>query len=452
MEREGKKTQQALRQQKTNILSFINTVLFKALWEKIFHEHLRKAWNQCQITKRPIVIKSIDPNSVAIRTREDYQEDIKFLCMSETVSTHRGVGVITMVCNPIVMEIFFDDGTKQLIGIIYLSNVKNKNFNTVRHFEEKCIEYVKQQLGYKIRRYDRLTDGCSSQYWCYGSFHHLETMPTDLDIPNIKFHRYEPYEGKNFSDALGSILKQKMRSEALQNKVFGNNEESMQQILDEIDDDTELDDLVFGSEQNAFELLQMCMDKSDEDNFSNSFKRNEMFWIPLEETPVNVVHEKECRKVPKVKSYNMAMATIDTLGVYVRDSYCYDCENCLQGNVMSCTSQKNGKWLHHIVQKNIYITQKIGNTVENDEGDETDEEEFTYDSEEDDVYANKSDDDDEEDEMEDVPNVLDLCLGRYVLYKYMEKKFYVGYVIGQSEKDEICHITKREDHFRLASD
>ena len=125
--------------------------------------------------------------------------------------------------------------------------------------------------------------------------------------------------------------------------------------------------------------------------------------------------------------------------------------------MMSCTSQKNGKWLHHMVQKNIHVTQKIGNTVENDEGDESDEEEFTYDSE-DDVYANKSDDEDEEDEMEDVANVLDLCLGRYVLYKYMEKKFYVGYVIGQSEGcycktcKKICHITKREVHFRLASD
>ena len=46
MEREAKQTRQVLRQQKTNILSFINTVLFKALWEKKFPEHLCKAWNQ----------------------------------------------------------------------------------------------------------------------------------------------------------------------------------------------------------------------------------------------------------------------------------------------------------------------------------------------------------------------------------------------------------------------
>lgn len=37
--------------------------------------------------------------------------------------------------------------------------------------------------GLNIVRYDRLTDGCSSQYWCYGTCHHLETMPSDLNIP-----------------------------------------------------------------------------------------------------------------------------------------------------------------------------------------------------------------------------------------------------------------------------
>ena len=67
-------------------------------------------------------------------------------------------------------------------------------------------------------------------------------MPTELDIPLINFHRYEPYGGKNFSDALGSILKRRMRPGALQNKVFGNNEESLMQILEEVDDDIDLDD------------------------------------------------------------------------------------------------------------------------------------------------------------------------------------------------------------------
>ena len=99
---------------------------------------------------------------------------------------------------------------------------------------------------YNIIRYNRITDGCSSQYWCYGSFHHLETMPTDLNIPNI-------------------------------------------QILEEVDDDTDLDDLVFENELNAFGWLKMCMDKCDEDSFSKSFKQIELFCIPKEEVPANVV-------------------------------------------------------------------------------------------------------------------------------------------------------------------
>lgn len=96
---------------------------------------------------------------------------------------HIGViRVITMTCYLIVLEMFFNDVTKNLIGIIYLSNTKIKNYDTVRYFEEKCIEYARDK-GLNIVRYDRLTDGCSSQYWCYGTCHHLETMPSDLNIP-----------------------------------------------------------------------------------------------------------------------------------------------------------------------------------------------------------------------------------------------------------------------------
>ena len=173
------------------------------------------------------------------------------------------------------------------------------------------------------------------------------------------------------------------------------------------------------------------MAKGDDNNFSKSFKHIEMFWVPKEEIPTNHVVEKECRKIPQVKSY-MASATKENLGVRVRDSSCYNCENCMQGNSMTCTSVKNGDWLHHIVKKSVYARQKIGNTVEYDENDTDDEhseEELVYNSEDDD---DSGDDDDCEDEMEEIPNVSDLFLGRYVLYKYLENRFYVGSVIGQS--------------------
>ena len=212
-EKDGEKRKQILRQEKCSIVTFLDTVLYPALVGNDFAEHLRKAWSQWQITKYPIEVVGGE-NDVAIRTREDFQEDIKFLCTSETVSTHRGVGVITMVCYPVVLEVFKTDGTKEMYGFIIMSDTKSKNFDTVKHFEEKCIQFIRN-LGYNIVRYDRITDGCSSQFWCYGSYYHLEHMPEDLGIYLINFHRYERYEGKNLSDALGSLLKRKMRSGAL---------------------------------------------------------------------------------------------------------------------------------------------------------------------------------------------------------------------------------------------
>ena len=43
---------------------------------------------------------------IAVQTHEEYPEDIKFLCTSEAVSKHWRNGAITMVCYPIVLEIF----------------------------------------------------------------------------------------------------------------------------------------------------------------------------------------------------------------------------------------------------------------------------------------------------------------------------------------------------------
>ena len=120
-EKDDEKRKQILRQEKCSIVIFLDTVLYPALVGNDFAEHLRKALSQWQITKYPIEVVGGE-NDVAIRTREDFQEDIKFLCTSETVSTHRGVGVITMVCYPVVLEVFKNDGTKEMYGFIIMSD------------------------------------------------------------------------------------------------------------------------------------------------------------------------------------------------------------------------------------------------------------------------------------------------------------------------------------------
>ena len=65
-----------------------------------------------------------------IRTREDFQQDIKLLCTAETVAIYLGVGVVTMLCYSLVIEIFNPDGTKEMHGLILLSDPKSKNYDT----------------------------------------------------------------------------------------------------------------------------------------------------------------------------------------------------------------------------------------------------------------------------------------------------------------------------------
>lgn len=153
-----------------------------------------------------------------------------------------------------------------------------------------------------------------------------------------------------------------------------------------------------------------------------------MFWIPEEEITQKRVIEKDCIKVPKIKSY-MASASNEKVGILVRDKSCY-CKNCMEGEM--CTSSTNGKWVERIVQKSAYEKNDYNDNDEDDDeenDDESDnEEEFDYKSEGED---DSGDDDGFENAMEEIQNVSGSWEG-YVLYKYLEKKFFVGTVIEQS--------------------
>ena len=77
--------------------------------------------------------------------------------------------------------------------------------------------------------------------------------------------------GKKKSDALGSLIKRKMRQSALQNKVSGNDVDGLQMVLGDLESECDLDDLVFESQLQAFEWIKMCMKKKDDNNFSEKF-------------------------------------------------------------------------------------------------------------------------------------------------------------------------------------
>ena len=365
---------------------------------------------------------------VAIRTREDYQEDLKFLCLSETVSTHRGVGVVSMVCYPAVVEIFLPDEKQELHGVIFMSNTKCKNFNTVNNFEHRIIDYV-EELGYTVKRYDRISDGCSSQFWCWGSMQHLVNMTTR--VPLVSFHRYERYEGKNMSDALGSLVKRKATDGALRQQV--NSADNLSDILDDITDDTSTEDLVFESHEQAFEWLKSIVEKN-ECKFSKKFDRIELFWVPDDEIPKDVLDKKKTKKIPQVKSYNCVTATSEEPGfAYVKDSSCNACDHCQEGKLLQCTNPAKGRYLKRLITKPDRsapkrVERENWSSESESEDDDTDVE-FDY----------GSDDGDWEEVLEDEDmayNTNPLSPGLYVLYKFADKKYYVGCILEQLPQEQ----------------
>ena len=65
----------------------------------------------------------------------------------------------------------------------------------------------------------------------------------------------------------------------MQGRKFGNDADSINQIMNEMDDDCDLEDLVFGNDEEAFQWLKMCMTKDDDQDFSKKFKRIELYWV-----------------------------------------------------------------------------------------------------------------------------------------------------------------------------
>ena len=114
---------------------FLEDVMYSALID--FSEHLCKSWAQWQITKHPIKVLNnyYSRNDVAICTREDFREDIKFLCISERISTHHEIGIITMVYYPTVLV---------AMKCMALSScqTQNQKVSTWKFFEELSIQYM----------------------------------------------------------------------------------------------------------------------------------------------------------------------------------------------------------------------------------------------------------------------------------------------------------------------
>ena len=329
-----------------------------------------------------------------------------------------------MVCYPVVLEIFLaNTDDKEMHGVIFMSNTKVKNFNTVFNFENKVFDYV-EKLGYCIQRYDRISDGCSSQFWCWGTFKHLEDMTKR--VPMITFHRYERYEGKNMSDALGSLIKRKSNDSALRHRLNALDEDNQADILEDMESGLEMEDLVFEDHYQAFTWLQKMMRKgSQNDTFSKNFNKIELIWVPDNEIEKDLLVKKQINKIKGIKSYNCATSVAGMKGVFVKDLSCNSCESCQKGQLLECKNERGtGNYKNFHVTKEI-LSRQVDIYTNSDEESEP-EVEFESSVE----TSDESSDELEDDEVTSMPNLDVQHPGLYILLEYTERKYYVGCILS----------------------
>ena len=102
--------------------------------------------------------------------------------------------------------------------------------------------------------------------------------------------------------------------------------------------------------------------------------------------------------------------------------------------MLSCTSDKNGKWKNHVVIRKTLVNSGNEDSSSDDseiKSDDSEIEEFEYDE-------SSSFDDDEED-----INLEDTTQGEYVLYKFTENKYYVAAVIENTSEKVLLRCARK---------
>ena len=151
---------------KNTSFQFLGEYFVNSLKKLAFHcRTMVQQWNVFKCELEP----QNDKNYNKIRTREDFQQDIQVLIREETVASHRGQGKISMTLYPVAVEVTDSSGT-HLHALTYTGHKLDKSYVTVHNYMLKTIDYFEKMYGKKCISYDRMTDGCGSQFWAYGSY------------------------------------------------------------------------------------------------------------------------------------------------------------------------------------------------------------------------------------------------------------------------------------------
>jgi hypothetical protein len=144
-----------------------------------------------------------------VLTEEDFQRNIEVMYREMPTSMGFTSNILTFMVYPTGLY-FKREGSEILekAAIVFVSDDKKHDHEQVQRMERRLMQLIKQKI-FTPKGWSRWSDNCNGQYKSQFVLYDLINVvnavsPTLIDV---EFMYFEPNEGKNLSDTIGSLCK-----------------------------------------------------------------------------------------------------------------------------------------------------------------------------------------------------------------------------------------------------
>ena len=116
----------------------------------------------------------------------------------------------TVALYPCVVE-YKVDGVLHKGAIVFLSDDKVHDMQQVSAFEMRMFKILRAKIPHDVFNWQRWSDGAGHEFRSQFCNAELMRLKNNLELTHASFEYFEAHEGKNVSDALGSIVKNKVK-------------------------------------------------------------------------------------------------------------------------------------------------------------------------------------------------------------------------------------------------
>ena len=196
--------------------------------------------------------QGIDDESVI--TIEDYQQNLEIEYSENPTSMAYSSNKTTVALYPIVLEYKIDDAIYKS-AIAFLSDDKLHDMQQVSEFEKRMFEILRSKIPNKIENWERWSDGCGHEFRSRFCNAELMKMTSKLNLKKVSWEYFEAHEGKNVSDALGSIIKTRLSRKLLEHAHGVRSAAEIVSLLDDCPQSTEKFTFLVTEEFKPFERI-----------------------------------------------------------------------------------------------------------------------------------------------------------------------------------------------------